>query len=479
MSQSTHTQLVVLGSGPGGYSAAFRAADLGMEVTLVERHGSLGGVCLNVGCIPSKALLHLAGTLEETEAATAQGLRFTPLALDLEAMRAFRDRAVDKLTAGIAGMCRSRGVRVIQGYGRFTGPNSLSINLPDGDLHNLSFDQAIIAAGSRSARLPSIPYDDPRVWDSTDAVALDRIPARLLVIGGGIIGLEMATVYRALGTEVTIVEYADQLIPTADKDLVGVYSRSNRSRFHIHLATRVIAVEPAEHALEVNMKTGDGELVRADFDAVLVAVGRQPNGDRIGADRAGVTVNQQGFIAVDAQQRTNAAHIFAIGDLVGQPMLAHKASHQGHVAAEVAAGRHSRFEPRAIPSIAYTHPEIAWTGLTEQEARARSLDYRTAAYPWSASGRALCAGHADGRTKLIYDPDTGALLGAGIVGVNAGELIGELSLAIEFGASVEDLALTIHAHPTLHETVGLAGELAAGTITDLPNPVAALRKKAS
>ena len=472
MPNHSATQLVVLGSGPGGYSAAFRAADLGMEVTLVEQYPTLGGVCLNVGCIPSKALLHLAGVIEENEAVSSQGIQFGSPTLDLPGIRAFKNGAVDKLTQSVKGMAEGRKVRVVQGYGTFADDHTLTIQQADGIETRLEFEQAIIAAGSRTVQLPFLPEQDARIWDSTRAQDIQDIPSRLLIIGGGIIGLEMATVYRAFGSRVTIAETADQLIPAADKDLVTLYKRHNQNRFDIRLSTRVEAVSSREDALYVRMTDSRGDSVVEPYDAVLVAVGRRPNGDQIQAEQAGIAVDERGFISVNERQQTNKPHIFAIGDIVGQPMLAHKASHQGHVAAEVAAGHPGVFAPKVIPSIAYTHPEIAWTGLTEREARAQGLQVATAAFPWSASGRALSSGQTVGRTKLVYDPDTDTLLGAGIVGANAGELIGELSLALEFGASVEDIALTIHAHPTLHETIGLAAELAGGTITDLPNPKA-------
>jgi dihydrolipoamide dehydrogenase len=469
MASEIKTQVVVLGGGPGGYSAAFRAADLGLEVTLVERYPTLGGVCLNVGCIPSKALLHVAQVINEAASAGHVGLDFGAPVIDLERMRAFRDQVVGKLTSGVGAMAGGRKVRVLEGHGEFAGAHRLLVS--NGQEQTLvNFEQAIIAAGSASVKLPFIPHEDPRVWDSTAALELREVPKRFLVIGGGIIGLEMATVYQALGSQVTVVEFADQLIPAADKDLMAAYSKYNKTRFEVLLSTKVIAVEARKEALKVSFEGMNAPDGARDFDAILVAVGRQPNGHLLAADMAGIKVNERGFIPVNDKQQTNVPHIFAIGDIVGQPMLAHKASHEGHVAADVIAGHQRIFAPRAIPSIAYTDPEIAWTGLTEKECRERGLSFKTAVFPWTASGRALGAGRSEGKTKLIYNPDNEQLLGAGIVGINAGELLGELTLALEFGASVEDLALTIHAHPTLHETVGLAGELAAGTITDLPNP---------
>ena len=473
MAETIKTQVVVLGSGPGGYSAAFRAADLGLEVTLVEQYQALGGVCLNVGCIPSKALLHVAQVIHEAEHGPDIGLTFAPPKQDLNQIRAFKDSVVKKLSQGVSGMAKSRKVQVVHGRGTFTGSHQLSV-VNDGKETLIEFEHAIIAAGSSVVKLPFIP-DDPRVWDSTKALELSEVPKRLLVIGGGIIGLEMGTVYQALGSKVTVVEFADQLIPAADKDLITVYSRYNKERFEVLLSTKVEAVEAAKAGLKVSFSGANAPAEAREFDAVLVAVGRKPNGQLVGADKAGVQVDERGFIPVSNTQQTNVPHIFAIGDVVGQPMLAHKASHEGHVAADVIAGHKRIFNPRVIPSIAYTNPEIAWTGLTEKEAKAQGINYKTAVYPWSASGRALGANRSEGKTKLIYHAESEQLLGAGIVGINAGELLGELSLAIEFGANVEDLALTIHAHPTLHESVGLAGELAAGTITDLPNPKATLR----
>ncbi|MFG1498428.1 dihydrolipoyl dehydrogenase [Saccharospirillum sp. HFRX-1] len=474
MTQTAQAQLVVLGGGPGGYSAAFRAADLGLQVTLVERYQRLGGVCLNVGCIPSKALLHIAGVVEENEHLAALG--FSAQHPQLSAVHNYRDQTVERMTTNLSAMAKERGVTVVQASAVFEDPQQLRLSHADGTESLLRFEQLILAVGSRVVELPFLPKDE-RIWDSTDALKLSEIPKRLLVIGGGIIGLEMATVYRALGSAVTIVEAADQLIPAADADLVRLYQRNNKDRFDIRLKTRLDSVSASAAALNVTLvdaqdNAAQEKLESADFDAILVAVGRRPNGDLIAADKAGVKVDERGFIAVDEQLRTNVGHIFAIGDLVGQPMLAHKASHQGHVAAEVAAGEAARFAPMAIPSIAYTHPEVAWTGLTEKEAKAQGLNIRTAAFPWSASGRALASGQSTGRTKLIYDADSDRLLGAGLVGAHAGELLGELTLALEFGASTEDLALTIHGHPTLHETVGLAAEMASGTITDLPNPQA-------
>ncbi len=470
MASALKTQVVVLGSGPGGYSAAFRAADLGLEVVMIEHYSSLGGVCLNVGCIPSKALLHVAEVINEAKHAEHVGVSFGAVNYDLDKVRAYKDSVVGKLVGGVSGMAKGRKVQIVHGYGSFVDNHQLQV--VNGDETTLiQFEHAIIAAGSSSVKLPFIP-EDPRIFDSTGALELKSVPARLLVIGGGIIGLEMATVYEALGTKVTVVEFADQLIPAADKDLVTVFTRYNKDKFELLLSTKVEAVTAKPEAIYVKFSNAAEE---RSFDAVLVAVGRTPNGKKITAEKAGVIVDERGFIAVNKYLQTNVPHIFAIGDIVGQPMLAHKASHEGHAAAEVIAGHKHEFAPLAIPSIAYTNPEIAWVGLTEKEAKAQGINYKTAVYPWSASGRALSSDRSEGKTKLIFDPVTDRLLGAGIVGVHAGELLGELTLALEFNASVEDIALTIHAHPTLHETVGLAAELAGGTITDLPNPAAVKR----
>ena len=467
MPTNLKTQLVVLGSGPGGYSAAFRAADLGLNVIMVEQYATLGGVCLNVGCIPSKALLHVAEVINESKHADNLGISFGSVNYDLDKVRAYKESVVGKLVGGVTSMAKGRKVQIVQGYGTFADDRHIQV-VNGSEQTLIEFDHAIIAAGSSSVKLPFIP-EDPRIYDSTGALELKSVPARLLVIGGGIIGLEMATVYEALGTKVTVVEFADQLIPAADKDLVTVFTRYNKDKFELLLSTKVEAVSAKPDAIYVKFNTSAEERT---FDAVLVAVGRTPNGKKIAAEKAGVAVDERGFISVDKYLQTNVPHIFAIGDIVGQPMLAHKASHEGHAAAEVIAGHKHEFAPLAIPSIAYTNPEIAWVGLTEKEAKQKGINYKTAVYPWTASGRALSSDRSEGKTKLIYDPVTDRLLGAGLVGVHAGELLGELTLALEFNASVEDIALTIHAHPTLHESVGLAAELAGGTITDLPNPAA-------
>jgi len=450
--------LVVVGAGPGGYAAAFRAADLGLRVVLVERHERLGGVCLNVGCIPSKALLHVAKVITDAEDSAGAGVAFAAPQIDLDGVRAFKDGAVEKLTGGLVGLAKGREVRVVRGEARFTGANTLEV----GD-EELAFTHCIVAAGSRPVRLADLP-DDPRIVDSTGALELADVPERLLVVGGGIIGLELATVYDALGSAVTVVELADQLIPGCDPDLVKPLHKRIAERYAaIHLETRVESIEAQEDGLHVAF-AGEQQL----FDRVLVAVGRAPNGATLGLDAAGVEVDARGFVGVDDRLRTNVAHILAIGDVCRGPMLAHKAAHEGHLAAEVVAGHDVAWSVRAMPSVAYTDPEIAWTGLTEIGATAAGTAYEKAVFPWGASGRALSTGRSDGSTKILYDPDTRRVLGGGIVGPNAGELIAELVLAVEMAADVEDVALTVHPHPTLSETVGLAAEAGAGTITDLP-----------
>ncbi|MCW3012672.1 MAG: lpdA, partial [Solirubrobacterales bacterium] len=450
--------LVVLGAGPGGYAAAFRAADLGLEVVLVEREERLGGVCLNVGCIPSKALLHVARVITEAEESAAHGVTFGEPQLDLDAIRAFKDGAVEKLTGGLVGLAKGRKVRVVHGEARFTGANTLRVGEEE-----LTFAHCIVAAGSEPVALPGLP-EDPRIMDSTGALELRDVPERLLVVGGGIIGLELGTVYDAMGSQVTVVELADQLIPGCDPDLVKPLHKRMAGRFAaIHLGTRVEGIEAQEDGIHASFASEEHV-----FDRVLVAVGRTPNGKRLGLDAAGVTVDEHGFVPVDEQLRTNVGHILAIGDVCRGPMLAHKATHEGHLAAEVVAGHDVAWDVRAMPSVAYTDPEVAWAGLTEGGARAGGTAYEKAVFPWAASGRALGTGRPDGATKVLFDPETRRVLGAGIVGAGAGELIAEIALAVEMGADVEDIALTVHPHPTLSETVGLAAEAGAGTITDLP-----------
>jgi dihydrolipoamide dehydrogenase len=465
-----HAQLVVLGSGPGGYTAAFRAADLGLEVTLVERYESLGGVCLNVGCIPSKALLHAAKVIAETKEMAEHGVAFGDPSVDIDALRDWKQAVVDRLTGGVAVLARHRKVTVVHATAIFVSPRMFELTAADGSTSTLSFDQCIIAAGSSAVSLPFIPSDDPRVIDSTGALELSDVPERLLVIGGGIIGLEMATVYYELGAGVTVVELLDQLIPGVDKDIVNPLTKRIKARYeNIFVGTKVTAVEPTDDGLKVSF---DGpEAPESDtFDRVLVAVGRRPNGRQIGADAAGIAVDDAGFITVDKQLRTNVDHIFAIGDIVGQPMLAHKAIHEGVVAAEAAAGQPSYFDAKVIPSVAYTDPEVAWVGVTETEAKAKAIPYGKGSFPWAASGRSLSLGRDEGLTKLLFDEDTGRVIGCGIVGPSAGDLIAEVALAIELGADAEDIGLTVHPHPTLSETIGMGAEAFEGTITDLYLP---------
>jgi dihydrolipoamide dehydrogenase len=465
-----HAQVIVLGGGPGGYTAAFRAADLGLDVILVERHETLGGVCLNVGCIPSKALLHVAKVIADAERVATHGVSFGAPKIDLQELRDWKLGRVRALTAGLAGMARQRKVRVLRGEGRLTSSNTLAVGE-----HSVSFDHAILATGSRAIRLRGIPYEDDRVMDSTDALELAEIPARLLVIGGGIVGLELATVYDALGSQVTVVELAEQLIPGCDRDLVEPLRRRLGERCAgIHLGTRVASVEAGKAGLRATF-AGAGEDAEGAsvpppevFDRLLVAVGRVPNSESLGLEQAGVALDERGFVTVDRQQRTTASQIHAIGDLVGPPMLAHKATHEAKVAAEVIAGHDVELDVRAIPSVAYTDPEIAWVGLTEDAAKLGEVPYRRVSFPWAASGRALASDAGEGVTKLLLEPESNRLLGAGIVGANAGELIAEAGLALELGTDTQDVALTVHAHPTLSETLALAAEIAEGTITDLP-----------
>ncbi len=460
-------ELLVLGAGPGGYTAAFRAADLGMKVTLVERWPSLGGVCLNVGCIPSKALLHAAKVIEDAEAMEAHGIAFGKPTLDLAKLRDWKSGVVKKLTGGLRLLAKQRKVEVVQGTGRFASPHVLEVKGEAGT-QRIRFEQCIIAAGSEAVRLPGWP-SDPRVIDSTDALELPRT-SRLLVVGGGIIGLEMACVYDALGVRVSVVELTPQLMPGCDPDLVRPLEKRIRGRYEqILLATKVSAVEPAREGLRVTF-AGERAPQPQVFDRVLVAVGRVPNGKAIGAEAAGVTVTERGFIPSDKQLRTNVPHIFAIGDIAGPPMLAHKASHEAKVAAEVAAGHKSAFDARVIPSVAYTDPEVAWAGLTELEARAKGIAYQKGMFPWAASGRSLSIGRDDGFTKLLFDPATRRLLGGGIVGPNAGDLVSEVALAIEMGSDAADIGLTVHPHPTLSETIAFAADAFEGTLTDLYIP---------
>ncbi|MFK7869831.1 MAG: dihydrolipoyl dehydrogenase [Roseobacter sp.] len=462
-----HAEVVVLGSGPGGYTAAFRAADLGKKVILIEKNPTLGGVCLNVGCIPSKALLHVAKVLTEADEMSAHGVTFAKPKIDLDALRSWKDSVVGQLTGGLDGLAKGRKVTTVRGMGTFTGPNMIEVQSDEGT-KTVSFDQCIIAAGSEPVELPFIPHDDPRVLDSTGALELKDIPKRMLVLGGGIIGLEMACVYDALGAKITVVEFMDQLMPGADKDMVKpLHTRIGKRYESIMLKTKVTAMEAQKKGLKVTFEDAKGEVTTDTFDKVLVSVGRKPNGKLINAEAAGVAVDERGFIAVDNQQRTGVPHIFAIGDVVGQPMLAHKAVHEGKVAAEVCAGEKRAFDAQVIPSVAYTDPEVAWVGITETEAKAKGLKIGKGVFPWAASGRALSNARSEGMTKVIFDPSDDRVVGAAIVGTNAGDLIAEVALAIEMGCDATDLGHTIHPHPTLSETVNFAAEMFEGTITDL------------
>ena len=463
-----HAEVIVLGSGPGGYTAAFRAADLGKKVVLIERYSTLGGVCLNVGCIPSKALLHTAKVITEAEETAHHGVSFSAPNIDLEQLRNWKaNDVVAKLTGGLAAMAKQRDVTVLQGVGQFAGSNQITITAADGKITTVSFDNAIIAAGSQATKFPGAPEDE-RIMDSTGALALADIPKRMLVIGGGIIGLEMGTVYDAMGTKVSVVEFTDGLVQGCDRDLVRPLQKRMEKRFEsIMLSTKVVKIEAKKDGIHVSFEGEAAPKETQVYDRVLVSIGRRPNGKNIAAEKAGVAVNEWGFINVDKQMRTNVPHIFAIGDIVGQPMLAHKATHEGKIAAEVIAGHKVEFQALAIPSVAYTDPEIAWAGVTETEAKAKGIEYEKASFPWAASGRAISIARTEGSTKLIFDKTTHRLIGAGIVGVNAGELLAETVLAIEMGADAHDLGLTIHAHPTLSETVCFAAEMKEGTITDL------------
>ncbi len=457
-----NTQVWVLGGGPGGYTESFRAAYLGKQVTLVERYPVLGGVCLNVGCIPSKTLLHVANVLNEAKELSPAGINFVQPEVNLEQLRDWKNKVSAQLNSGLAALAKQRNVTVIQGTGQFVSDTQVQV-----DSQLIDFEQAIIAVGSQPVKIPSFPNDDPRLMDSTDALNLEDIPKKLLIVGGGIIGLEMATVYNALGSKITIVEMQEQIIPGCDKDLVRpLMTKIKKDYDNIFLDTCVKSIEAVTEGLKVTFE-GQSAPESEVFDKVLVAVGRRPNGHLCGADKAGITIDERGFIPVDKQQRTNVSHIFAIGDVVGNPMLAHKATHEGKIAAEVISGLATEWQALTIPSVAYTDPEIAWMGLTENDAKAQGIDYEKGAFPWAASGRSLCIGRKEGMTKLLSDKKTGRILGAGIVGTNAGELIAEAVLALEMGATVEDLALTVHAHPTLSETLGLTAEMIEGTITDL------------
>ncbi|ARP90957.1 dihydrolipoyl dehydrogenase [Bordetella genomosp. 9] len=460
--------MLVLGAGPGGYSAAFRSADLGMKTVLVERYSTLGGVCLNVGCIPSKALLHVAAVMEEAKALADHGITFGEPKIDLDKLRSFKDSVVGKLTGGLAGMAKMRKVTVVTGVGEFADPHHMTVKGADGKTQTVRFKQAIIAAGSQAVRLPFMP-DDERVVDSTGALLLRSIPKKMLIVGGGIIGLEMGTVYSTLGARLDVVEMLDGLMQGADRDMVKVWQKMNAPRFdNIMLKTKTVAAEAKPDGIYVTFEGEGAPKEPQRYDLVLQAVGRSPNGKKIGAEKAGISVTDRGYIPVDKQMRTNVPHIFAIGDIVGNPMLAHKAVHEGHVAAEAAAGEKSFFDARVIPAVAYTDPEVAWVGLTEDEAKKQGIKIEKGVFPWAASGRAIANGRDEGFTKLIFDAENHRILGGGIVGTHAGDLISELALAVEMGADVVDIAKTIHPHPTLGESVGMAAEVAEGVCTDLP-----------
>lgn len=462
------TEVLVLGGGPGGYSAAFRAADLGKQVTLVERYPVLGGVCLNVGCIPSKTLLHAAAVINEANDISDYGVSFNPPDIDLKQLKNTKEKISQQLNTGLAGLAKQRNVTVIQGLGEFLSANTLVVN-NKARREEIEFEQAIIAVGSQAVKIPSFPNDDPRLMDSTDALNLDNVPEKLLIIGGGIIGLEMATVYHALGSQISVVEMQSQIIPGCDKDLVRpLMQKIKKSYDKILLSTAVETIEALDKGLKVSFS--DPKHQPEMFDKVLVAVGRRPNGHLIAADKAGVNVDERGFIQVNKQQQTNIAHIYAIGDVVGNPMLAHKAVHEAKIAAEVIAGHHSQWQALTIPSVAYTDPEIAWMGLTENEAKEQNISYEKAAFPWAASGRSLSIGRKEGITKILVDKETKRILGAGMTGTNAGELVAEAVLALEMGACADDIALTVHAHPTLAETFACAAEMIEGSITDLIPP---------
>ncbi len=465
-----HAEVVVIGAGPGGYTAAFRAADLGLKTVIIDPRETLGGVCLNIGCIPSKALLHAAKVIADAREMSEHGLGFAKPKIDLDELRSWKDGVVKKLVSGLGGMAKQRKVEWLRGRGKFTGPNMIEVELSEGGKQTVSFEKAIIAAGSEPVTLPFIPHDDPRVMDSEGALDLEEIPKRFLLVGGGIIGLEMANVYSELGAEVSVVELTDQLIPGADKDIVQPLTKRIQKLYkNIYLKTKVTNVEAMKSGLKVSFEGGNAPKSET-YDRILVAVGRKPNGKLVAAEKAGVEVDERGFIHANKQQRTNVEHIFAIGDVIGQPMLAHKATHEGKVAAEVCAGHKSSFDAKVIPAVAYTDPEVAWCGITEHEAKDQGVDYEKGVFPWAASGRALAINRTEGLTKLLFDPESKRVIGAGIVGPNAGDLITEVAHAIEMGADAEDIALTIHPHPTLSETVGLAAEAFEGTITDLYMP---------
>ena len=470
------TQVLVIGAGPGGYSAAFRSADLGLDTIIVERHPTLGGVCLNVGCIPLKALFHVAKVIDEAKHIKNAGIFYEEPKIDIEKVASYKSGVIKKLTDGLGAMAKMRNVQHIQGLAKFLDENSVEVALSNGETTKISFEYCIIAAGSQSSKMSFIPHEDPRIWDSTNALEVKEVPKKLLVLGGGIIALEMATVYSNLGSEVEIAIRGEQLMTGTDKDLIKIYTKANEDRFNIMYKTQTKSIIPKSEGIYVEFSGENAPASGTTYDAVLVALGRSANGNKLALENTSVEVDEQGIIKVDNQMRTKAKNIFAIGDIVGQPMLAHKAVHEGHVAAEVIAGHKVFFEPKQIPSIAYTFPEIAWAGMTENEAKKAGINYEVASFPWSASGRALASDVASsGLTKLLFNKDTNQIIGGAIVGENAGELLGEISLALEMDCDAQDIGLTIHAHPTLHESIGMAAEIYDGTITDLPNKKAVKR----
>ncbi|WWO97797.1 MAG: dihydrolipoyl dehydrogenase [Candidatus Dasytiphilus stammeri] len=468
MNKDLTTQVVVIGAGPAGYSAAFRCADLGLSTILVERYDTLGGVCLNVGCIPSKALLNIANFIDESKKLNNNGVITDTPIINLKKIRSWKARVIKKLTDGLAFMANRRKVTLVNGIGKFCNKNTLLVN-NNNLITKIKFEHAIIATGSRAIKVPFLDYNDPRVWDSTDALQLKNIPSRLLIIGGGIIGLEMGTIYHALGSQIDIVEIQNQLLPGTDKDIIDIYTRQIRKKFNLMLETKIITTEYSKTGILVKMQSAQKIYTPPQYDAILIAVGRIPNYQLLDLDLAGINFDQRGFIIVDKQMRTNIPHIYAIGDLIGQPMLAHKGTYEGHIAAEVIAGNKHYFAPKVIPSVVYTEPEVAWTGITEQEAKKLGINYNIAVFPWSGLGRAIVCNCSEGATKLIFNAETNRVIGGAIIGKNGSELLGEINLAIEMGCDIEDIALTIHAHPTLHESIGRAAEIIQGTVTDLLN----------
>lgn len=475
MGTKIKTQVAVLGSGPAGYSAAFRCVDLGLKTVLIERYETLGGVCLNVGCIPSKALLHVAKVIEETKGFVKHGIVFDNPKININKVRFWKEKIIGQFTTGLLEMANNRKIMIINGLGKFIDKNTLIIKGKKEETI-IKFENAIIAAGSRPIQLPFIPYEDSRIWNSTDALQLKKIPNRILIIGGGIIGLEMGTVYHALGSKIDVVEMFNQIIPAADKDIVNLFTKQIRKKFNLMLDTKITALEAKKDGIYITIESKKNQEEKQCYDAVLVAIGRVPNGNLIDADKAGIEVDKNGFIRTDKQMRTNISHIYAIGDIVSHPMLAHKGIHEGYIAAEVISGLKHYFDPKVIPSIAYTDPEVAWVGLTEKEAKEKGINYKVATFPWVASGRAIASNFSDGMTKLIFDKETHRIIGGAVIGINGGELLGEISLAIEMGCDAQDIALTIHAHPTLYESIGMAAEVFEGIITTLPNAKSKINK---